>query len=350
MNSKNFLLAFFLVALLSSCKEEVRDEVVVRPVKVAPVEILGFISKSFSGVVLPDQYSDLAFKVSGPLIKLNVTVGQNVKKGDIIAEIDPFDYRLRYEAAKSSHTIAKTQLERAKRLLSKNAISRQDYETTQAKFDNTKAEYENCADLLENTKLYAPFSGFVQKKYVENYQKIQQGTAIICLIDPMLLEIKFTMPESNMSLFLNDPTITVEFENYKNIQFKARVKEYVKASTDGSGLPVYLSITDPNFNLDDYNISVGFTCKINMTYRSNELNNLYTVPLSAIVTVPNSEAKHVFVYNPTTSKVELRTITDYTVAGRDLVVASTGVKEGEMVVVAGCHRLIDGQEVKVLTK
>lgn len=350
MKIRNLLLGFGVLALLVSCGTEPQKEVVVRPVKIASVDVLGSMSKSFSGVVLPDQYSDLAFKVGGALIEMDVIEGQNIKKGDIVAQIDPFDYLLRYEAAKSSYTIAKTQLERAANLLSKDAISRQDFETTQAKNDNTKAEYENAKDLLESTKLYAPFSGFVQKKYVENYQKIQQGTAIICLVDPMLLEVRFTMPEGNMQFFLNDPTITVEFENYKNTYFEARVKEYVQASTDGSGLPVYLSITDPRFNLNDYNVSVGFTCKINMTYTNDDLKNLVTVPLSAIVTVTNSDVKHVFVYNSTTSKVELRPIKDNAVAGRDLVVVTEGLKSGEMVVVAGCHRLVNGQKVKVLTK
>lgn len=338
------------MTLFSSCGTEPQKEVVIRPVKVAPVDMLGYMTKSFSGVVLPDQYSDLAFKVGGPLVKLNVIEGQDVKKGDVIAEIDTFDYLLGYETDKSSYSIAKTQLERAEKLLSKDAISRQEFETTQAKYNTSKAAYENAKDLLESTKLYAPFSGFVLKKYVENYQKVQQGTPIISLVDPMLLEVRFTMPESNMEFFLNDPTITVEFENYKNTYFEAQVKEYVQASTDGSGLPVYLGITDPRFNLDDYNVSVGFTCKVNMTYTNDNLMELVTVPLSAIVTVTNSDVKHVYVYNPTTSRVELRAIKDNTVAGRDLIVVTDGLKIGEMVVTAGCHRLVNGQKVKVLTK
>lgn len=350
MKIRSLLLGFCLLTFVVSCTTEPQKEVVVRPVKVAPVDLLGSMTKSFSGVVLPDQYSDLAFKVGGPLIEMNVVEGQNVKKGDVVAQIDPFDYRLRYEAAKSSFSIAKTQLDRAAKLLTKDAISHQDFETTQAKFDNATAEYENSADLLESTKLYAPFNGFVLKKYVENYQKVQQGTAIISLVDPMSLEVMFTMPESNMQFFLDNPTITVEFENYKNTFFEANVKEYVQASTDGSGLPIYLSITDERFNLDDYNVSVGFTCKVSMKYTSDELKKSVTVPLSAIVTVTNSDVKHVFVYNPTTSEVELRAIKDNTVAGRDLVVVSEGLKSGEMVVVAGCHRLVNGQKVKVLTK
>ncbi len=68
---------------------------------------LNVIEKSYSGVVTPDQFSDLAFKMSGPLITLKVEEGQRVKRGQLIAEIDPLDYRLQYEAKRSSYLGAK---------------------------------------------------------------------------------------------------------------------------------------------------------------------------------------------------------------------------------------------------
>ncbi len=339
-----------LMILMVSCGTQPREEAVIRPVKVEPILELGSIEKSFSGVVIPDQYSDLAFKVGGPLIELNVVEGQNVKKGDVIARIDPFDYNLKYEAAKASFITVKSQLERAEKLIAKNAISRQDYESTQANFENANAQFENAKDLLESTKLKAPFSGFILTKYVENYQKVQQGTPIVSLIDPTLLEVKFVMPETNMELFLDQPNIYVEFENYKDVQFKAEVKEYIQASPDGSGFPVFLKITDSRFNLKDYNISVGFTCKITFDYQNEKLTNFYKVPLSAIVTVTDSDVKHVFIYNKEAGTVNLRSVKDSGVAGRDNVIISQGVKAGELVVVAGCHRLVNGQKVKVLTK
>ena len=119
---------------------------------------------------------------------------------------------------------------------------------------NAKAAFEYAQNQLEQTKLRAPFDGFIQKKYVENYQKVQAGQGIVCLINPNKLQIQYTMPETNITYFSTPYQIYVEFDNYKGIRFKAKVKEYVEASPDGSGVPVFLYIDDPEFNLNKYKV------------------------------------------------------------------------------------------------
>lgn len=350
MSKIKLFLSLGAVVLLVSCGSSPREEAQIRPVKVQKAESLGLTDKSFSGVVMPDQYSDLAFKVGGPLVKLDVVEGQRVRKGQIVAEIDPIDYRLQYEAKRSSYLTAKSQLERAEKLLAKDAISRQDYESMRANYDNAKAAYENAESLLEETKLRAPFDGFIQKKYVENYQKVQQGTSIVCLIDPTTLKIRFTMPESNLEYFLSDPDLFVEFENYKGTFFKAKVKEYVPASSDGSGMPVFLHIDDPRFNLRDYNVAVGFTCRVTLRYSNPGQTKACVVPISSIVAVTGSEAPHLYVFDPQDSVVHLREVRNGGVTGRGSVIVSEGLAPGEQVVVAGATRLADGQKVKILTE
>ena len=82
------------VVLFCSCGQQPAQERGPRPVKLAEVASLNKIEKSYSGVVSPDQFSDLAFKMSGPLVAMNVLEGQRVKKGEVVAEIDPTDYKL----------------------------------------------------------------------------------------------------------------------------------------------------------------------------------------------------------------------------------------------------------------
>ena len=76
------------VVLFCSCGQQPAQERGPRPVKLAEVASLNKIEKSYSGVVSPDQFSDLAFKMSGPLISLNVDEGQKVRTGQIVAEIN----------------------------------------------------------------------------------------------------------------------------------------------------------------------------------------------------------------------------------------------------------------------
>ena len=127
MNGK--LIPVFVLAALMSCSQPPVKEQGPRPVKLAEVTSLNLVEKSFSGVVSPDQFSDLAFKMSGPLISLKVDEGQKVRTGQVVAEIDPQDFKWEYEAKKASFQTAEAQLQRAKKLLSKQAISKQEYET-----------------------------------------------------------------------------------------------------------------------------------------------------------------------------------------------------------------------------
>ena len=296
MNGK--LIPVFVLAALMSCSQPPVKEQGPRPVKLTEVTSLNLVEKSFSGVVSPDQFSDLAFKMSGPLISLNVDEGQKVRTGQVVAEIDPQDFKWEYEAKKASFQTAEAQLQRAKKLLSKQAISKQEYETTEASYSNAKAAFEYAQNQLEQTKLRAPFDGFIQKKYVENYQKVQAGQGIVCLINPNKLQIQYTMPETNITYFSTPYQIYVEFDNYKGIRFKAKVKEYVEASPDGSGVPVFLYIDDPEFNLNKYKVAVGFSCRVVLHIESASFNEgAVLAPLSAIVASEENNDKFVFVYN-----------------------------------------------------
>ena len=219
MNGK--LIPVFVLTALMSCSQPPVKEQGPRPVKLEEVTSLDMVEKSFSGVVSPDQFSDLAFKMSGPLISLNVEEGQKVRTGQIVAEIDPQDFKWDYEAKKASFQTAQAQLQRAERLLAKQAISQQEYESTKAAYSNAQAAFENSQNTLEQTKLRAPFDGFIQKKYVENYQKVQMGQGIVCLINPNKLQVQFTMPETNITYFSTPYSIFVEFDNYKGTRFKA---------------------------------------------------------------------------------------------------------------------------------
>lgn len=345
MNNK--LIPVVLLVALVSCKKPVVQEQGPRPVKVTEVTALNVVEKTFSGIVAPDQYSDLAFKMSGPLVALNVDAGQKVKAGQVIAEMDPQDFRWDYEAKKASYQTAQAQLQRAEKLLSKQAISRQEYETTQAAYSNAKAAYENSLNTYEQTKLRAPFDGFIAKKYVENYQKVQMGQAIVSLINPQKLLIQFTMPENNVGYLTDSHKLYVEFDTYKGIYFNTKIKDYVEASPDGTGVPVWLYIDDPRFNLDEYKVAVGFSCRVILKAENEEFMAANLIPLSAIVSPDNSKEKGVFVVKG--DKVEYRTIKEDGLVGTDGVIVSSGVTAGEQVVSAGATRLVDGQQVKILT-
>lgn len=323
------------------------DQHTARPVRVEKVETLGTMQKMYTGVVGAEEYSKLAFKVSGPLVEMNVDAGEKVKKGTVIAAVDPLDYNLQYEANRAAYITAKSQMERNKKLLAMQAISQQDYEIAEANFIRAKSAYEASENTLSDTRLRAPFDGFVEQKYVENYQKVQPGESIIKLVNPDKLEVNFILPETNVRLTRERMKVAVEFDTYKGKWFQAQVKEFVDASPDGSGIPVRLAIADPAFNRDMYNIYPGFSCKV-MLNIEQESGKGYAVPLSAVFKDLKTDETSVWLYRSEDGTVRRQPVVTEQLFGADKVQIVEGVKPDDVIVVAGANYITDGQKVTVV--
>ena len=96
---KIYLFAISVMLLATSCGHKKEgDATLVRPVKTATASSQSVIRKDFSGIVEAVEYVKLAFRVSGQVINLPVVEGQRVKKGQLIAAIDPRDISLQYAA------------------------------------------------------------------------------------------------------------------------------------------------------------------------------------------------------------------------------------------------------------
>lgn len=337
-----------MIGISCGGKKESYQEIA-RPVRVVKVESLGAMQKMYTGVVSAEEYSKLAFKVSGPLIEMNVDAGQKVKKGTVIAAVDPLDYNLQFEANRAAYITAKSQLDRNKKLLEMQAISKQEYEIAEANFVKAKSAYETSQNTLADTKLKAPFDGFVEQKYVENYQKVQPGESIIKLVNPDKLEVSFILPETNVRLTREAMQVAVEFDTYKGKWFKAKVKEFVDASPDGSGIPVRLAIVDTAFRRDIYNIYPGFSCKVMLSI-DNTNKDGYSVPLSALFKDLKTDETSVWLYNEADGTVRRQPVGTEQLFGTDKVQIISGLKADDVIVVAGVNYITDGQKVAVVNK
>ena len=227
------------------------------------------------------------------------------------------------------------------------AISKQDYEIAEANYVKAKSAYETSQNTLADTKLRAPFDGFVEQKYVENYQKVQPGESIIKLVNPDKLEVGFILPETNVRLTREKKQVAGEFDTYKGKWFKAEVKEFVDASPDGSGIPVRLAITDKSFNRDVYNIYPGFSCKVILSI-DNETGKGYTVPLSAVFKDLKTDETSVWLYHTADETVKRQKVTTEQLLGTDRVLVTEGLEADDIIVVAGVNYIVNGQKVAVI--
>ena len=346
MKKNNLLL--IAIVLLASCGQGSQTKpTIVRPVKTATAESRSLISKDFSGIVEAVNYVKLAFRVNGQIISLPIIEGQKVRKGQLIATIDPRDISLQYAATKTAYETAAAQVERNKRLLSRQAISVQEYEISLSNYQKAKSEFELSGNNMRDTKLVAPFDGSIEKRFVENYQRVNSGEAIVQLVNTKNLRIKFTIPDAYLFLMkTKDPQFSVEFDTYPGHIFTAKLEEYLDVSANGTGIPVTITIDDPTFNHSLYEIKPGFTCRIRFNADMGPFvkKDWTVIPMTAVFGETNSNKTFVWILNG--NKVNRREIKVSAPTAESQVLVSDGLKAGEKIVIAGVYQLVEGETVK----
>ncbi|HIW64767.1 MAG TPA: efflux RND transporter periplasmic adaptor subunit [Candidatus Alistipes intestinipullorum] len=337
-------LLYATLCLSVCCVPREPEPASIRPVKVTVAAGAASIDKNFAGMATPDDAVNLAFKLSGQVRDIPVAQGESVKKGALLAELDPRDVELQVSATRSAYEEARSQQQRMQRLLEHQAVSRQEAEAAATRYAQARSTYENTLDLLNDTRLRAPFAGVIERKYVANFERVQAGQSVLRLVAPETTTVEFTLPESGLVLLGDTAThFSVTFDNYRGRDFAARLKDYAKTSSDASGFPVSLTVENPDPGR--YRISPGMSCTITLR-RSDTVTDAVSLPVSAIC-APADGGTWVWVVDAD-NRVERRDVVLGELFGSDRVTILRGVAPGERVVTAGVYRLRDGEKVRIL--
>ena len=333
-----------ILLLAGSCSHRTPASQTVRPVKVVTASGAGLIEKDFAGMATPDDAVTLAFKLAGQVLDVPVSQGERVEKGALLAELDPRDIELQVAATRSAFEEARSVQQRMQRLLAHEAVSRQEAEAAATRYAQAKSTYDNTLDLLNDTRLRAPFAGVVERVYVDNFERVQAGQSILRLVNPVTTTVQFTLPESALDVLRDSATrFSVLFDNYRGELFAARLKDYAVTSSDASGFPVSLTLDNPS--PARYRISPGMSCTITMQ-SPDPVPDAVSLPVSAIC-APAEGGTWVWIVGAD-DRVTRRAVTLGELFGRDRVVVDSGVTPGERVVTAGVYRLREGEQVRIL--
>lgn len=333
-----------ILLLAGSCSHRTPASQTVRPVKVVTASGAGLIEKDFAGMATPDDAVTLAFKLAGQVLDVPVSQGERVEKGALLAELDPRDIELQVAATRSAFEEARSVQQRMQRLLAHEAVSRQEAEAAATRYAQAKSTYDNTLDLLNDTRLRAPFAGVVERTYVDNFERVQAGQSILRLVNPVTTTVQFTLPESALDVLRDSATrFSVLFDNYRGELFAARLKDYAVTSSDASGFPVSLTLDNPS--PARYRISPGMSCTITMQ-SPDPVPDAVSLPVSAIC-APAEGGTWVWIVGAD-DRVTRRAVTLGELFGRDRVVVDSGVAPGERVVTAGVYRLREGEQVRIL--
>jgi HlyD family secretion protein len=192
------------------------------------------------GKVEPIRKVEVKSKASGEILRLYVAVGDEVRPGNLLAEIDPRDVRNAFDQAKADLEVAETrfdiseaQLERSEDLMASGVISPQEHESRNLEFANSRATLIKAqtnmelAELrLEDVTIRAPIAGTILERNVEEGQVIQSGsqnvssgTTLLVMANLDLIQVRTLLDESEMGEIVPNMTAVVKVDAYPNRTF-----------------------------------------------------------------------------------------------------------------------------------
>lgn len=338
---------------LLACSKAAPPEEPVRAVKVMTVRHASLnATQEFSGEVRPRIESRLGFRVAGKLVSREVELGQRVKAGQVLARLDPQDYRLATDAAQAqmgaavtNRDLAAADFKRFKELREQNFISGAELErrdaalkAAQAQVDQAQAQLASQRNQGSYTTLVADAAGVVTAVEAEPGQVVSAGLPVVRVAQDGPRDAVFAVPEDKLALMRQGSAVDVRVWPGQT-QLVGRVRE-VSASAD----PVTRTYQVKVALEGKQPPPLGATVTVFPKLRSEQRVAAIKLPTSALR--QDGQTTAVWVLDPKTMTVASQAIQIATADGNEAVVAA-GLQDGQLVVSAGVHVLSPGQKVTI---
>jgi len=335
------------LSLLGCSDKPATQAEIVRPVKsivVGDAQILG--DRRFPGRATATQEFNLSFDVGGTLVERPVNIGDEVKQGQLIAQLDQRDFRADVKAAQAALKRDRKNFQRAKELIKDGNISQSDFDRLEAQIDVVDAELAVAQKALADSVMKAPFDGRIANLFVENFQAVQAKQEIARLLDATHVEFTVQIPEQLISLVSYIRDIKVEFDSFPGRPVAARIKEIGnEASATTRTYPVTFIMEQP----EGFEILPGMSGIATGRPELPESMKMtgIPVPVTAVFTTRELSGNFVWVIDAGTSTVKRRPV-EVGELGDTGIPVTGGLQAGERIVTAGVSYLREDQKVKLL--
>lgn len=339
--------------LLGACGNTKTAEEPVRPVLAMQVQPGASGGRDvYSGELRARYEADLGFRVGGKMVARLVDAGATVRKGQVLARLDPQDAHLAADAsraqlaaAESDYALARSELERYADLLARKFISQSAFDAKQNAYNSAKGRLEQArsqsaitANQASYTTLVADADGVVVSVAAEPGQVVTAGQAVLKLARAGEKEVIVNAPEGQLARFRVGQDVGVSLWADGGSLLRGRIREVA-----GGADPVTRTYTVRVAVIDPPSTArIGMTA--NVIFAPNTEKALVVVPMTALARTRSDPA--VWIVDPSSKQVRLRSIA----VGQfreDGATVTSGLQAGEWVVTAGVHKLRENQVVRL---
>jgi RND family efflux transporter MFP subunit len=303
-------------------------------------------------------------KVSGRLQNVSVRLGDPVRKGQTLAQVDDREVREQVRQAEASFEVARatvrqreadlkfaqTALERSRSLFSRNLLPRQTLDDAEARsqaaeaqldlaraqFNQSQARLDELRITLGNTVVASPVDGFVAKRNLDPGAFASQNSPVVSVVDLSTVRMVANLIEKDAKRVHAGTDAAVEVDAYPGERFKGRVAR-VAPVFDPATRTAEMEIEVPNAT---GRLKPGMYARVNLTVGVRE--NALVVPRNAVVDIAGRRG----VFIPHQNRAAFRAV-QTGLQDENRVEITQGLEEGAHVITTGALALRDGDPIQL---
>lgn len=307
------------------------------PVKIMIVKDTTVINNiDITGSIDANEKVQLVSQTAGNVTGIYFKEGGHVSKGQLLVKVYNQDLQASLQQNQYQIALAKETEYRNKILLQKEAISKEEYETSLTNLNSLKAQGEMIKAQIARTEIRAPFSGTIGLRNISPGGYLSPATSIATLVNIDPAKLTFSVPERYLPLLKQGSAVKFTIASSRKV-FSATVYA-LEPSVDATSRTIMVRAKAPNPNNE---LTAGSFAKINLTL--DQIPKTIMVPTECVI--PDIKTSKVFIYKkgvamPRPVKTDLRTDTKIQI--------TDGLKPGDSLIVSGIIQMRPKVPLKIV--
>ncbi len=308
-----------------------------------PVTIDTVIKKSLTnlvsmvGLIDPENDVEIISEAKGMITRLNFKIGDQVKKGTVLVEIDDAIIKSDLARQEINYFKAKRDFDRNKTLYEQNSISASQLDISRLDMQAAENDLTRAKRALDDTKVKAPINGTINTKKVNEGSYIQQNSSIGNIVDISTMKVKVSISEKDAFVLHPGDSVEITTDVYPGHRFLGHVDNIASKADEAHTYPVEIHLP----NSAAFPLKGGMFGRINFT----SITSRDAIAISRDALIGSVKNAQVFVIKGNIAS--LRNITIGRESGQLLEVLN-GLEEGEMVVTSGQNNLSNNLKVIIV--
>lgn len=335
-------IALTAVTVMSSCHKEKQ------PTPPAPVRVETAVagesdmstSRNYSGTVEESSGTVASFSVAGTVQTMNVSAGDYVKKGQLIATVDAASLKNAYDISNAALTQAQDAYNRMKMLHDAEAIADIKWVEMQQTLRQAQSAEAIARKTLNDANLYAPLSGYVSEKYVDAGMTAAPGLPVVKIVSIDPVKVSISIPENEIASIPDGADTDISVSALGGKRFTGKIVEKgVSANPITRSYDVKITVDNP-----DGELLPGMICDV--TLNTDTVSRSLTVPLDAVMLA--SDNSH-YVWLDSAGYAVRRSVDTGALTDEGIVI-NGGIARGDSLIVKGQQKVSRGSKLTVINK